>query len=88
MKKNLRSITVISTMIMNKGHYVKKETLRADGRYQVEITSNVNEAKEYSQETANEIVAKIFNPFDREYAVEDTLVEGPKTKKLISGNLK
>lgn len=75
-------------MLMNKGHYVKRETLRTDGRYQVEITSNVNEAKEYSPETANEIVAKIFNPYDREYTVEDTLVEGPKTKKLVSGNFK
>lgn len=74
MKKQPRQITVISTMIKNKGHYVQRATLREDGQYLVELTANVNEAKPYSRTEANKIVKKIFNPHHREFAVEDTLL--------------
>lgn len=74
MKKKPRQITIISTMVQNKGHYVKKDTLREDGQHLVELTANVNEAKEYSRKEANKIVRKIFNPHHREFAVEDTLL--------------
>lgn len=74
MKKTQRTITVISTMIQNKGHYVKKDTPRGDGQYLVELTSNLKEAKDYSGMDADKIVKKIFNPHHREFAVEDTLL--------------
>lgn len=74
MKKKSKLITVISTMIKNKCHYVQRATPREDGQYLVELTANLNEAKEYSRPEADKIVKKIFNPHHREFAVEDTLL--------------
>lgn len=75
MNKGSRSITVIITTIQNRVHYIRKTIGRQDGRYMVELTTSSKEAQDFSLAKANEIVPKIFNPHDRVFTVEDTLIE-------------
>lgn len=74
MKKKPRSITVITTQIQHRVHYVRKCTSRQDGRYNVELTADLKEAKDFASWDTQELLPKLFNPHDRKFVVEDTLI--------------
>lgn len=75
MKKNPRPITVIISTIQKRTYYIKKFSGRQDGRFNIELTIDVKQAYDFSRSKANDIIRNIFNPHDREYVVEDTLME-------------
>lgn len=89
MKQTTRPIIVISAMIMRTSMYVTVAHKRPDGKYQVELSNRLSEAKEWDTlEEARDIMNNIRNPFDRKYVVEETLVDWPKAKNLIPGKLR
>jgi hypothetical protein len=90
MKDRTRQIIVISAMIMRTAMYVTVARKRADGKYQVELSNNLREAKEFdTPQEANAVKENISNPFERKYVVEETLVEWSMTKTdLVPGNFK
>jgi hypothetical protein len=88
MKNITRPIIIISAIILRNAMYVSTVTKRRDGKYQVELTNNLRDAKDWdSLEEANRVKDNISNPFERKYVVEETLVDWPKAKYLIPGKL-
>lgn len=66
-----RLVVAITTRIGNKIHYVKTETIAANGEIAVELTTKEAEIKEYeSSSLADSQLPKIRNPFGRQYRVE------------------
>lgn len=89
MPKKTRTITVISATIIGATKYVTAAKKRHDGQYLVELTSNLRDAKEFTDKEARDVCPRIFNPHHRDYVVEETLVDWSKSKmSTISGNLK
>ncbi len=90
MKETTRPIIVISAMIMRTPMYVTSARKRTDGKYQVELSHKLSEAKEFdTPEEANDVKDNIRNPFERKYVVEETLADWSKAKTdLVAGKLK
>lgn len=90
MKKFERKIIVVGTLIERKAHYVKTLDQRPGGQFNVTLTTDLKEAKEFeSRKDAEKKKDRINNPYERQYEVEEKLVDWPATAAVsVPGDLK
>jgi hypothetical protein len=84
-----RTAIAITTMIGGKLHYIKAETVAANGEIQPEFTSSPAEMKEYdSHLQAEQVLPRLRNPFTRHFNVEAIAVWHKKAAALgLRGDL-
>lgn len=79
----------MGTIIQRKAHYVKTLDPRPDGTFNVTLTGDIKDAKEFeTRQEANKKKEKFHNPFERQFEVEEKEVDWPaKAAISVPGDL-
>jgi hypothetical protein len=78
----MKTVFVISTMIIGRKNFVAARVKNLDDKKLVEYTINVNAAKHFNSESeAASFREKISNPHSREFVIEPTEVDPEKVQR-------